>query len=151
MLFRLQLPRRFYEEMVAHARSAFPNECCGLLAGVRSQESGARSQEGETPIGHVSRHYPLLNELASPTEYISEPKSHVAADKDMRKEGLELLAIYHSHPSSDPVPSRKDIERNYYGNEVVHFIISLKDQEPLMRGWHLSETSYCEAEWEWTE
>jgi [CysO sulfur-carrier protein]-S-L-cysteine hydrolase len=145
MLFRLQLPRRLYEEMIAHARSAYPNECCGLLAGQLSVASC------QLPVGQVTHHFPLLNSLASPTEYESDSRSHLRAERAMRDEGLELLAIYHSHPSSEPVPSRKDIERSYYGAEVVHLIISLKDKEPLMRGWRLSETSYSEVEWEWIE
>lgn len=145
MLFRLQLPRRWYDEMIAHAQSAYPNECCGLLAGRR--RAGSDRSESET-IGEVTRHFPLANELASPTEYQSVP---FKANKDMRNEGLELLAIYHSHPSSEPVPSRKDIERNYYGGEIVHLIISLKDKQPLMRGWRLGETAYSEVEWEWID
>ena len=67
----------------------------------------------------------------------------------MRAMGTELLAIYHSHPTSEPIPSRTDLERNYYGSDVVHFIISLKDAEPRMRGWWLGETDYREAEWDW--
>jgi proteasome lid subunit RPN8/RPN11 len=98
--------------------------------------------------GLVTRHFPLVNDLASPTEYQSEPRSHLRAEKEMRKEELELLAIYHSHPASAPIPSRKDIERNLWGSEVVHLIISLQDPEPLVRAWRLNETGYTEAEWE---
>jgi proteasome lid subunit RPN8/RPN11 len=130
--------------MLRHAQAEFPNECCGLLAG---QLSGV---SGPLPVGRVTKRYPLVNELASPTEYMSG-KSLFYAQKDMRQEGLELLAIYHSHPTSEPVPSRKDLERNYYGSEVVHFIISLKDKEPLMRGWRLEEAEYSEVEWESVE
>jgi proteasome lid subunit RPN8/RPN11 len=136
------LPRKLYEEMVSQARAELPNECCGLLAGRLALGSE------QWAVGRVERRYPLVNELASTTEYYSAP---FAAYKDMRREGLELLAIYHSHPTSDPVPSRKDIERNFYGATVVHFIISLKDKEPLMRGWRLNETSYVQAEWELTD
>ncbi|OAI47995.1 hypothetical protein AYO44_08035 [Planctomycetaceae bacterium SCGC AG-212-F19] len=70
---------------------------------------------------------------------------------DMRSEGLEILGIYHSHPASEPVPSRKDIERNYHGPDVVHFIISLMYKEPLMRGWRLGDTEYTEVVWERVE
>ena len=67
--------------------------------------------------------------------------------KDMRAQGLEIVAVYHSHPTTEPVPSRKDLERRY-SEDVVHFIISLKDREPLMRGWWLREDQYAEANWE---
>lgn len=131
--------------MVAHARAELPNECCGLVSGqwpvVSGQESAARA-----PLVTAERCYPLVNELASPTDYLSEPKTMFRAVKDMRGRDLEIVAVYHSHPTSDPVPSRKDVERNYLG-KVVHFIISLKGKEPLMRGWWLGEKGFQEADW----
>jgi proteasome lid subunit RPN8/RPN11 len=121
-----------YDGMVAHALAERPNECCGLLAG----------REGE-----FLRRYPLVNELSSPREYQSEPHSLLAAFRAMREERLDLLGIYHAHPTSPPVPSRTDLERNFYGPEVVHFIVSLSGPEPVLRGWHLEEGAYYEADW----
>jgi proteasome lid subunit RPN8/RPN11 len=131
--------------MLQHARAEYPNECCGLLAG---QLSVVR---GQLPVGQVTKRYPLVNELRSPTEYQSEPRSILRAEKDMRQGELELLAIYHSHPTSEPVPSRKDLERNFYGDTVVHFIISLRENQPRVRGWRLGETMFSEADWEQVE
>jgi proteasome lid subunit RPN8/RPN11 len=123
-----------YEEMLAHARAELPNECCGLLAG----------PPGTATATHL---YKLVNEAASPSEYLSAPHSLFEAHRDMRQHGTEILAIYHSHPTSDPVPSRKDLERNY-DPDVMNLIISLKKAEPLVRGWWLRETGYVEASWE---
>lgn len=134
--FRLQLPRRLYEEMVAHAQAELPNECCGLLAG--------------TADGRVTHCYPLVNEAASPKEYLSEPKSMFAAVKDMRQQGIDILAIYHSHPTSEPVPSKTDLERNYM-NGVLNFIVSLADEAPSVRGWWLTQSEYREAHWDWVD
>jgi [CysO sulfur-carrier protein]-S-L-cysteine hydrolase len=134
--FRLRVPRALLEEMINQAQAEFPNECCGLLAGTIGADGLAR----------VERRYPLVNALASPTEYESEPRSMLAAEKDRRKHNLEFLAVYHSHPITAPVPSRKDRERNYMG-EVMHFIIGLRD-EPEVRGWWLTEDDHREAEWE---
>jgi proteasome lid subunit RPN8/RPN11 len=135
--FRLQLPRIFREEIIAHARAELPNECVGLLAGVR-----------EGGMGRVVTRYPLVNEAASPIEYLSQAQSMFAADRAMRQAGLDLLAIYHSHPASAPIPSRKDLERSY-SPDVVNFIISLKDNSPLLRGWWLTERQYRELDWYW--
>src|SRR5438552_1090553 len=101
MSFRLLLPAQILRDMIAQARAELPNECCGLLAG--RVEGGA---------GRVERRYPLVNRAASPTEYDGDPKGQLAAQKDMRRLGLELLAIYHSHPTAAPVPSKKDLARN---------------------------------------
>jgi proteasome lid subunit RPN8/RPN11 len=137
MQFRLQLPRKMREEMIAHARAELPNECVGLLAGVR-----------EGGMGRVVERYPLINAAASPIEYLSQPESMFAADRSMHARELDILAIYHSHPASAPVPSRKDLERNY-SPEVVNFIISLKDETPLVRAWWLRENDYRELDWYW--
>jgi proteasome lid subunit RPN8/RPN11 len=134
--FRLQLPRQLYEEMLAQARAELPNECCGLLAG--------------TPDGRVLVRYPLVNAAASPTEYWSEPRSLLAAHKDMRQRDIDILAVYHSHPTSEPVPSRKDREHNYYSG-ILQFIISLKNDDASIRGWWLTESEYSEAQWEWVQ
>jgi [CysO sulfur-carrier protein]-S-L-cysteine hydrolase len=139
MSFRLLLPAQLRDEMVAQARAELPNECCGLLAG--------RVEGG---VGQVERRYPLVNAAASPVEYDATPRSLLDAFRDMRRRGLTELALYHSHPTSDPVPSRKDLERNFYGEAVVHFIISLKGGEAVVRGWRLGAETFREAEWEVT-
>jgi len=127
--------------MLAHAIAEAPNECCGLLAGtLEGEQPGART-------GRVLRRYPLINVAASPVEFDSEPRSMFEAVRDMRRLGLEMLAIYHSHPASDPVPSRTDLERNHYGPEVMNLIISLKGADSSMRGWWLDAGGYREGEW----
>ena len=125
--------------MVHHAQTELPNECCGLLGGVR---------DGDTL--RVEAWYPLVNEAASPTEYLSEPRSMFEAEKARRKLDHEFLAIYHSHPTSAPIPSKTDLARNY-SPDVLNFIIGLGGLEPLVRGWWLNETKFEEAVWEIVE
>ena len=135
MALGLRIPRHLFEEMLAHARKELPHECCGLLS-------------GDPATGEVTRLHRLVNSAASPSRYFAEEKSLLAAFRAMRDEGTELLAIYHSHPDSAPAPSRTDLADNFYGEEVVHFIISLKGKEPFVQGWHLAETGFRAADWE---
>jgi proteasome lid subunit RPN8/RPN11 len=134
--------------MVAQALKERPNECCGLLAG-RLGPAGS-VPAGDIPLAQVVRRYPLVNAAHSPREYLSDDRSMLEAVKGMRVLGLEVLAVYHSHPTTDPVPSRTDLERNYWPG-VVCFIISLKAAEPLVRGWLLGEADYTPADWECVE
>jgi [CysO sulfur-carrier protein]-S-L-cysteine hydrolase len=124
--------------MVAHAAAGLPNECCGLLAG-RISEDGAS--------GQVTVHYPLTNELRSPTVFLSDSREMFAAVKDMRQKKTEVLAVYHSHPSSMPIPSKRDLERNY-SSGVVNVIIGLVSESPDVQAWWLNESSFDAAQWE---
>jgi proteasome lid subunit RPN8/RPN11 len=123
--------------MLAQARAELPNECCGLLAGTTGADGTAR----------VTRRYPLVNAAASPTEYLSDARSMLAAERDRRRLGLEFLAVYHSHPTSDPVPSRRDLERSEWWPGVMQFIVSLKGVTPTVRAWWLTPEDALEAEW----
>ena len=125
---RLALPRSILDAMIAHARRDLPNECCGLLAG---------GIEGGT--GRVTQHFPIRNDLASPTEYLTSARDLLNAMKAVRAAGTDVLALYHSHPTSEPVPSRKDHERNEWGDAAAHVIISLQGEEPDVRAWWMGE------------
>jgi [CysO sulfur-carrier protein]-S-L-cysteine hydrolase len=133
---RLDIPELLLAEAIEHARGELPNECCGLLAG--------RVADG---IGIATTRFSITNDEASPREYLSNARDMLFAFRAMREHGLELLAIYHSHPTSEPVPSQRDIEQNTYGESVVHLIVSLAGLQPEVRTWWLMETGYREAVW----
>lgn len=137
--YRLALPRNLYHEMLEQAQAEFPNECCGLLAGT-VRPSGEADQ---LAVGEVQLRYPLINERASPSEFYSAPFKEI---RDIDRRGLQLLAIYHSHPTTDPIPSRTDHERSYYP-EVMNLIISLKGSEPRMAAWWVTPDGHSEAEY----
>jgi [CysO sulfur-carrier protein]-S-L-cysteine hydrolase len=134
---RLHIPDVLLERVVEHAREESPLECCGLLAGLIADG-----------VGLVTERIPIINALASPTEFETDARNMFAAFRHMREHGSELLAVYHSHPAGEPVPSRRDIERNTYGETVVHLIVGLAGPEPAVRAWWLTETGYREAEWD---
>ena len=132
--FRLELPREVYDAMIRQARAELPNECCGLLAGVVN-----------AGVARVVRHFPLVNEAASPKEYRAT-EGLGEANRQRREAGLEFVAIYHSHPTSEPVPSRKDLAEFYWDGHMS-LIISLAGAEPEVRGWWLTNVDYREGEW----
>lgn len=127
--------------MLAQAVAELPNECCGLLGGIAS--------DGTRPA-RVVRALPLVNALASPIEYESEPRSMFDTIRDLRRKGLEAVAVYHSHPNSPPIPSRTDLARNW-SEQVVNLIISLQFAQPEVRGWWLTAEGYREASCEVVE
>jgi proteasome lid subunit RPN8/RPN11 len=131
MFTHLAIPDPVREAMIAHARADLPNECCGLLAG--------------TPDGRVAARFPIRNDAARPTEYLTNPRDLLAAFRAVREANLEPLAFYHSHPSSPAVPSATDVARNTYGETVAHVIVGLATDPPDVRAWWLAESGFREA------
>lgn len=95
----LTLTREQAAAIYAHLDAQKPLEGCGLLAG---------------RDGRVERVYAVTNVAKSPVRYEMEPNELVAAMVEMESDGLELLAIFHSHPAGPPFPSRTDIVEAYY-------------------------------------
>jgi len=98
-------------------------------------------------IGEVEAHYPLRNALASPREFFGEPSDLAGAFRDMHQRGFDLVAIYHSHPTTAAIPSRTDLEQNFYGTAVMHLIMSFQRAEPKLRAWMLGPDQATEAQW----
>lgn len=104
----LDIRRTVVEEMVKHARSEAPNECCGLLVGT---------------VGLVEHSVSAHNLNASPTSYLIDPADHVAAIRLARRRRLQVVGFYHSHPLGDVVPSVADLEGASY-REYLYVILS---------------------------
>jgi proteasome lid subunit RPN8/RPN11 len=129
----LKIPRRFHDEIIAHAKEEDPNECCGLLAGLD---------------GNAARLFRITNSEKSPTRYLMEPREQFAAFKAMRSAGLSLLAIYHSHTHSPAYPSETDVRLAYYP-EAHYVIVSLENKaNPVIRAYRIVDGQIREEKWE---
>jgi proteasome lid subunit RPN8/RPN11 len=141
--FRLLLPLPIQAELLAQARAEAPNECCGLLAGTFV------TVDPDARLGRVELRFPLINAVASPVRFLSDSKSMFAAMRTIRERGLEVLAIYHSHPTTAPIPSRTDLMENW-SERVINLIVSLAGEQPTMKSWWLDSSGYRPAEMEIT-
>jgi proteasome lid subunit RPN8/RPN11 len=137
MPFRLVIPRSVHDLIIAQAQAEKPNECCGILAGTVG--------EG---VGRVMIAYPLPNALADPRRFEAETGALFRVYKDMADRGLDMLAVYHSHPTSPAVPSVTDHEQWGHGEEVVCLIVTLLTAPTEMRGWWMFEKEHRAAECE---
>lgn len=119
------------EEIIAHAREDFPNECVGLLLGKTNR---------------AERLLRMENVEHSPLNYRVEPRALLQIFDEMDALGLELVGIYHSHTHSPARPSRTDIELAGYP-DAHYLIISLQDQErPDLRAFTIVEGMVEEQE-----
>jgi proteasome lid subunit RPN8/RPN11 len=92
-----------WQIMVDHAQSTFPDECCGVMLG---------TTEGDAK--HVTTAVAVENAYKGKQEdrYEIRPEDLLAADKDARAQGLDLIGIFHSHPDCDAYFSKTDLENS---------------------------------------
>jgi proteasome lid subunit RPN8/RPN11 len=131
----LEIPRNLHDAMVAHCLRESPLECCGILGG---------------KLARVGSFHPLRNDLLSETRYNADPQDLIEAHIALRERGEEILAIYHSHPRWQAVPSRTDLDENHYG-PVPRIIVSLIGELPEVRVWELGADSFRELPFEIVE
>jgi proteasome lid subunit RPN8/RPN11 len=113
-MVRISVRKDVVDAMLAQARSAAYVECCGLLAG---------------RDGAITRILPARNASQRPaSEYEIAPEELFRLMREIRAAGLELLGIYHAHPSGDNAPSARDIERAFYP-DAAYFIVSPRGEE----------------------
>ncbi len=98
--------------MVAHAREAAPDECCGLLVGAGREIAECVRVRNVDP--------------APATRYRVDPAAHIALTRRLRGTGRQVIGCYHSHPHSAPVPSEADHDEAYY-QDFIWLIVSLRD------------------------
>ena len=114
----LQIERQFVDEMIAHARQAMPDECCGILAGAE---------------GGVSKVYRMANVEASPFRFSMDPLEIMKVDQEAGENGWELTVIYHSHTHSEAYPSDTDVRiaggTNELWPDVRYILVSLMEPE----------------------
>jgi [CysO sulfur-carrier protein]-S-L-cysteine hydrolase len=108
----LSLSPGILEQVILHAKDAYPHEGCGLLVGRTAAE----------------RFIPMKNLSDNYENYEIDPSELIRAFRDLRMSGEKFLAVYHSHPHGPAEPSRTDIDKAYYP-EAAHLIVSLADLE----------------------
>lgn len=105
----MKIKKEIKEQIVAHAKREAPLEACGYLAG---------------KDGIIVKHYALTNIDKSEEHFSFDPKEQFETVRDARKNGLEVSAVYHSHPASPARPSEED-KRLAYDPHISYVIISL--------------------------
>jgi proteasome lid subunit RPN8/RPN11 len=129
-MLKLKIPNEIYRQMLAQAGELAPVEACGILAG---------------RDGKVEALYRMTNADNSRTHFMMDPKEQFATVKDIRAAGLEMLAIYHSHPETPARPSVEDIKMALTPN-VVYVILSLQSTNgSAIKGFNISGVDVTEV------
>lgn len=120
----LNIPKKIYEEMIAHAKKCYPQEACGFVAGKQSA---------------VQYFIPMENIDHSTITYTMDPKQQLKAFRKIDGDKLDLLGIFHSHVASEAYPSQTDRKMAFYP-EVSYLIVSLADLDrPDLKSFRISD------------
>ena len=95
----MRIPIALRQEMLAHIQSCLPEEACGILGGTS---------------GEARRAFLVENELHSPVRYRMRAEIQLQALLQLEEESLDLVGIFHSHPTSPAYPSPTDLAEFAY-------------------------------------
>jgi proteasome lid subunit RPN8/RPN11 len=127
----MRITEELFEQLVAHARSEAPNECCGMIGGL--DESAATF-------------YPARNRFESPMRFEIDSRDQIRINNQIDAAGEQLLAIYHSHPKTEARPSQTDVNLAAWWPDVLWVIASLADEDPVIRAFMIEGTRVAEVE-----
>ena len=113
----LILNKQQVHEITDHLNDHVPLEACGLLAGKNDR---------------VEKVLFVQNQAQSPVRFVMDPYEQLKAFDWIDNNKLDLLGIFHSHPSGPETASPTDIMEAAY--EVIHIICSRKNDQWKLRG-----------------
>ena len=124
----LTLTNEQLQKMITHVDNHAPLEACGLLAG--------RDSTVESVIV-------VQNQAQSPVRYVMDPIEQLHAFEWIESNGLDLIGIFHSHPTGPETVSPTDIAEAAYA--VVYVILARVDGTWRARGFWIEHGDFREV------
>jgi proteasome lid subunit RPN8/RPN11 len=124
----LTLSKEQLQEMTSYVNAHAPLEACGLLAGRDSR---------------VEKIFYVRNQAQSPVRYVMDPLEQLHALEWIDDNGMDLLGIFHSHPTGPETVSPTDIAEAAYA--VTYVILARMDDEWRARGFWIENDDYREV------
>jgi proteasome lid subunit RPN8/RPN11 len=118
----MKIPKEIIDAIFEHATIQAPVEACGYLAGKDDR---------------VLTYYRMTNIDQSKEHFSFDPEEQFRLIKATRKEGIELIGVYHSHPVTPARPSKEDI-RLAYDPAIIYVIVSLADNKKTMKSFRIN-------------
>jgi proteasome lid subunit RPN8/RPN11 len=128
---RFVISPRHLQAIGHHASVSYPEECCGVLIGHAGSETSPTLVERILSVGNEredSRH----------NRYVISPETILAAQKEARALGLDIVGYYHSHPDHPARPSEFDREHAWPG--LSYLIVAVERGRVVeARSWRLTD------------
>ncbi len=99
----IHIEREPWDKMVAHAEASYPNECCGAMLG---------SIDGTDKRVAISMPLDNVSQGSQRACYELRPEDLLQADREARRQNMDLVGIYHSHPDCGAYFSETDLKNS---------------------------------------
>ena len=107
----LRLSQDHYDALRAHGEETYPHECCGILLGHLCEDA--------SDVVDVMRAGNTRTDSAHNRYHIA-PQELIKAQREGRRQGLEIVGFYHSHPDHPAQWSSTDFaEAHWFGCSYV--------------------------------
>lgn len=103
----IRVPKRLLSEIRAHGEATFPNECCGILFGTIDEagEDGIQSRKTATELQRIENQFEGGEQYH---RFLITDEQMLQAEMYARRNRLDIVGIYHSHPDCASVASEYD-------------------------------------------
>ena len=118
------MPAAVRRAILQHARRERPNECCGFLLGRGAEIRFASAMANVAPRpAHA---------------YRIDSREHIALRRVLRtvEPALEIVGVYHSHPSGSARPSAQDVHEAHYP-DWIHLIVGFSGRRALIYAYRI--------------
>ena len=117
------------QNLIQYVDTQMPLEACGLLAGQNAK---------------VEKIFFIQNQAQSPIRFVMEPVEQLRAFEWIESNQMELLAIFHSHPSGPETVSATDVAEAAY--DVIQVIFSHAKDTWKARAFWIEHGNFEEVE-----
>jgi proteasome lid subunit RPN8/RPN11 len=125
----VKIRRAEADAIASHARAGYPNEVCGVLVG--TVRDGTVHVERVVPVTNLEKERPGVR-------YVIGDEDHIAVQRAVRGEGLDIVGYFHSHPDHPARPSETDrrIAAEGLSDGVVHVVCGVAGgRETVATAW----------------
>ncbi|RJQ18664.1 MAG: hypothetical protein C4560_06975 [Nitrospiraceae bacterium] len=123
------LTKETVEAIYMHAIEIYPDECCGIITGDGHDQTVHRCENIQNRLHEEDpERYPR----DARTAYVIDRKEFEGITSSAKIQGMEVIALYHSHPEHESYFSEEDVAaQTVFGEpefpEALHVVISVKD------------------------
>ena len=146
----VDIERRLLEAVYREARRSFPNECCGWLAGPRTE--WAASDIHPCVNDQDSGNHPTVSERTAERAYVFSTKDLLELNRSLDDDSPPLV-IYHSHPNGQAYfsPTDRQVAASPWGDgpayPVQQLVVGINKEkvvEAALFTWSDSEGGFVE-------